>query len=414
MNEYEAAIVGRVLTDPDTLHSIRVRPDHFADPFLREVYRVALSVDASGAEVNMLTVSDASDLIKARPQELAEVTSAAALGRLDVYESKVIESYRRRELAALGRELVDMSEDPVEALGWIDTRVEEITAETETDRIYSADELVKPTLEWIEARYKAQGTLPGIVSGFESLDALTFGFQPRKLYYIGARPSQGKSALMMNMALNITGSHKVGYISVESSKEELMLRTFANAGSVDAGALSTGYLKGTQFADVNKAAERLSKAPLYFYDVPNIPIDRVAAVARMMSRRHGVEVIFVDYLQIIDAGAKADPKHVKVAVASMRLKALARELEVPVVAGVQLRRDAENRRPTLADFSDSSQIEKDADVAILLHHEDTTEFVPKVWALVAKHRDGPKGDIPLRFQGRYVRFIEAQSDVEPF
>lgn len=407
MNEYEAAIVGRVLTDPDSLHSLTVRPDHFSDPFLREVYKAVLSVDASGAEVNALTVSDASPVVARRMADIGEVTSLAAMGRLDYYESKVVTAYRQREIAKLGRELVDMSDDPVEALGWIDSRVEEITATTDTDRVYSASELIKPTLEAIEARYKLQGALPGIATGFETLDKVTLGLQARRLYVIGARPSEGKSALMLNMALNISETHPAGYISIESSKEELMQRNVANAGSVDAGAVALGKLGPTQFADIKKACTRLDKRSLYFYDVPNIGIDRVAAAGRIMVRRHGVKVLFVDYLQIIDAGSRSDPKHVQVAAASLRLKGLARELEVPVVVGAQLRRDSENRRPTLADFSDSSQIEKDADVAILLYHEKTTEFVPRVWAVVAKNRDGEKQDVALKFEGRYIRFSES-------
>jgi replicative DNA helicase len=312
----------------------------------------------------------------------------------------------------LGRELVEIADDPDAAISVLDERLAEITAIEESDRIYAARELVKDAIDEIERRYHAHGELPGIRSGFPSLDGYTGGWQPRMLYYIGARPSEGKSAILLNAAVNAAmKSIPIGVVSAESSKRELILRALSNLASVDGNRLKSGMLSGADFSGLTAAASRLHDAPIFVYDVPNVNITRLISVAKMMKRRHEIRALFVDYVQILESTRKDEQKRFQVGQVSLALKNLSRELDIPIMVAAQLRRDTTGRRPTLADFAESSQIEMDADAAILLQHEkDESGKTVRVWAHVDKNRDGPTGSVKLQFIGRFVRFAEeAQS-----
>jgi replicative DNA helicase len=410
--EYERALVGRILTKPDELFQTKIKPEHLGDPLCKAVL-TAINADITrGVEPNLLTVSQHPALAN-KAADIASLTSDAAITNIGFYEREIISAWRARKLADLGRQITAIADKPDEALDTIERAIQELTTEGEADRVYTTAELVKPAIATIEDRYHAKGALPGLSTGLDNLDGLIGGLQPRKLYYIGARPSQGKSAILLNMATTVAVKHDmpVGIISAESSKEELVLRDFANLGNVDSKRIASGMLKHSDFMSITEAAEKLYRAPLHIYDVPNLGITRLISVAKMMHRRYGIKALFVDYVQIIQSTIRNAPKRDQVAEVSLALKALSRQLEIPVIAAAQLTRDAQDRRPTLADFADASQIEKDADVAILLQQErDDADRLVRVWGRVEKHRDGPTGAVPLQFKAEYVRFVEEERE----
>lgn len=406
--DYERALVGRLLQDSDALYQTRIKPEHLADHVCRAVLTAINADVTAGIEPSLLTVTQ-HPALKDRAADVAQLTSESALSNIEFYEKEIISAWRSRRLKQLGQQIVESSDAPDLVLASIEREIQEITAEGDSDRVYSTQELVKPAIAKIEERYHAQGALPGLGTGFDTLDAMTGGLQGQRLYYVGARPSQGKSAILLNMATTIAVNQDTpaGYISAESSKEELVMRDFANLGSVDSQRISNGMLKQTDFVDITSAAERLYKAPLYIYDVPNVDITRLVSIAKMMKRRYGIKVLFVDYVQIITSSLKNQPKRDQVSEVSLALKALSRQLDIPVVVAAQLSRDSQDRRPTNADFADSSQIEKDADTAILLQQErDEADNLVRVWARVEKNRDGRTGAVKLQFKGEYVRFTE--------
>jgi replicative DNA helicase len=192
----------------------------------------------------------------------------------------------------------------------------------------------------------------------------------------------------------------VGYITLESAKEELLDRTFSNYGNIDSNTLATGRFFAHDFKTLSDVGEKVYGSKMYIYEVANARLEQVVSAARQMVRRYGCEVLFIDYLQLIRS---AGDRREQVERSSMAMKELARQLEVPVIVAAQLRRDADGRRPGLGDFQHSSQMEQDADAAMLIYEDAEQDCV---WLHVAKNRDGEKGSVKLRFKGSYVRFEE--------
>lgn len=405
----ERELIGRFLTDNEAFATSSLSEKHFLDPLCREAYRAISAALAAGDEANLVTVTMHSKALKSRAGELSAMTSEAWMGPTHNAERKVTDAYRRRALKALAEAIAES--EPEAALQAIDAKLEEIYAETDTDRLWTVSELLMPCIDTIEDRYHGR-TTTDVSTGFPQLDDLIGGFKPRQLYLIGARPSDGKSAIMLNMALHASRHVPVLYVSAESSKEENMMRLISDAGSVDSHRIATGMLSQADFASLATAGEILNRANLFFYDRPNVELSRVVSMTRLAVRKHGVRVVFVDYTQLIEADRKFDTRAEAVAHISKRLKQLARETGISVVAAAQLTRNAHGKRPTLADFGESSQLEKDADVAMLLDHErdEHGDKTGRVFGRVDKHRHGPTGAIRMQFVGKYVRFAEEARD----
>ena len=406
MIEYERALIGWLLTDENVIYQTKVHPEHFQDALCRQVYTAINDNIADGVTPSIVTVTAHDEALRQRASEVAKLTTEAAISNLSFYEDKILSGYRTRRLSTLAKEIDELKDAPEDAIAAIEEELQILTAEYDADRVYSSRELVRPLIEYIEERYKAHGQLAGISCGIRSIDSVINGLQPRRLYYIGARPSQGKSAMLLNMAghIAVTENLPVGIISAESSKEELMLREMANTASINSERLNSGMLKPTDFTDITRAGEWLHDAPLYFYDVPNVGITRLVSVARMMRRRYGIRALFIDYVQIIEPDIKRENFASELKHVSMQLKSISRRLAIPVIAAAQLRRDADTRKPLLSDFADSSQIEKDSDVSILIQHD--ADNPGRVWAHIDKNRDGRTATVPLQFRGEFVRFTD--------
>lgn len=405
--EYEYRYIGLILADEKVLYDTPLDVKHFGNSLAREAFRVAMRILMRGDDVNAISLVDESKLLQNHPGDIGEMSTNHG-GNRKFYEKNILREYKKRELRNIAADIQENLDDPDALLSDIDKRITEINAQNESDRIYSMKELVKPAIEQIEKRYYSGGELPGVSTGFPTIDAITTGLREDMLYYIGARPSQGKSAIILNMANNAS-LHGVptGIISAESSKEELTLRSFADIANVDSYRISTGMLNKTDFADLTGAGEKMYKAPLYIYDMPNINITKLAAIAKAMKRKYHIKVLFVDYVQLVVSTLHNAPRRDQVAEISITLKNLARELHIPIVAAAQLTRDSENHKPGLRDFAEASQIEKDADVAILLQHEyDDKDELVRVWARIEKNRDGAKGVVRMQFKGKYIRFAE--------
>ncbi|MDD5358287.1 MAG: DnaB-like helicase C-terminal domain-containing protein [Candidatus Nanoarchaeia archaeon] len=336
-------------------------------------------------------------------------------------ERIIIREYQLEQFAFLGRTLIDMSDqkkDVTEILETTERKLFDITSKSEHDDIYSIGSLISGFIDQTEKRYKNKGKIPGLSTGIHTLDSMTLGLNKARLYYIGARPSQGKSALALNMALylSINESRPVGFISLESSKEECTLRAFSSIGKMNGMDISTGFLQASDFGKINATAEKLFQKPLYFYDRPNMTLQEIKSISRRMVTFYKCEVIFIDYLQIIQHSDSSLCKRERIEDISVQLKNLARELDIPIVCLAQLRRDVDQRRPGLGDFSDSSQAEKDADVAILIYHEkeneDGEDEKLKSRLLVEKSRDGRTGTIDVVFKKEYVTFYEVEKHLD--
>lgn len=270
-------------------------------------------------------------------------------------------------------------------------------------------ELLAQTVDSIETRYRNQGALTGVGTGYKTLDAHTDGFQKGELVILGARPSVGKTAFALNMILNMLYDKvSVGMFSIEMPAWLLLYRLISLAKMVDSTSLRTGKLEGNDMEMVLAAANELAMMKLWLCDEASLSIAMLEKTAEQMKRDYAVDILFVDYITLIRPQSKGIPRHEQVSDISQRLKGLARHLEIPVVAVSQVRREVEGRYPTLADLRESGSLEQDADVVLLLHRDrDKEEFLKNSARLfIAKNRNGPIGMVRMDFYPQYMKFSE--------
>jgi len=274
-------------------------------------------------------------------------------------------------------------------------------------------DLVKESIETLDRLYKKKQHVTGLPTGFEKFDFYTSGLQKSDLIILAGRPSMGKSALAVSIGENIAVKHGtgVGFFSLEMSKEQLVQRMLCSQARVDAHKVRSGFLSSEDWPKLTKAASILSNAPIFIDDSPAISALELRAKARRLKANHHVELIVLDYLQLMRGTSKSDNRQQEISEISRSIKALARELDIPILALSQLSRAVEARqdhRPQLSDLRESGAIEQDADVVILLIREEyyspTEENRGIAEAIIAKQRNGPTGTFKLQFTKEFMRF----------
>lgn len=401
----EEILLSQILQDNNLFHLMDLSEHDFTTLETRRIYKAIHKCILQDMKADILTVYDIDNKIKS--SYLASLTSLSTANWKHYYQ-KVKNKTLKRQLEKIQVSLTDwLKETPGEALQKLEKAITDIQVKSGKGEITHISDEVQITIDTVEKNYKLKGKLPGIGSGLSGLDDMTLGFRDKMMYVIGARPSQGKSALLMNMALHaaVHEKTKVGYLSTESSTQETMIRMYAATGNMDSMNLASGILSQSYFKKIGDVTETLRKSNIYFYYAPGMTLEDLISHGRQMVRVHGCKILFIDYLQDITV---EDGKELfeQTRRKSKALKVLAESLTVPVVVAAQLRRDSDNRRPRLSDFSDSSQIEKDADGAILIYHQKENGAIIDSWLLVEKSRDGKTGDIPIYFKKEYVKFTE--------
>jgi replicative DNA helicase len=404
MTEHERVLLGQIIVSRGAwFHELSLEEHQLFTDSARHVWKAITSCIDDGAEPDLVSIAD--KVVGVDKSVIAGLTSDIhATSNWPYYQREIINAYRDRRLKELAEELQNGSVD--DRIERAEETLSEIQRETASDRVYHRGELIHPWIEYVESRYHSGGDIPGYSSGFAELDRLLMGWQDRLLYYVGARPSGGKSALILQFAdyLSLYKEVPVGIISLESSAIELQTRTIQRAANLDGYAIQMGTLRPSDFQSIQEVGGRINAAPSWVYDVANQSIHRVTSVARYMVRRCGVKCLFVDYVQLIRVKG-AQSRREQVEAASIELKALARELNVPVIAAAQLRREVDQHKaPGLGDFQHSSQLEQDADGVILLHDEESGGEYSHTVANIAKNRAGQKGSVSLYFNGKHMRF----------
>ena len=410
----ETQLIGQILTDNKIFHSLEITESDFMSPDNKRMFRSITDCINKGLVADIITISDNDKNIS--PMQLSTITSnIASTANWKYYHDRILSDSYKYKVQRLSKQFTDWvnNSSAKEAINNLEEALMNLSKNKSGDKVVKLNEVSKEFIELIEARYHAKGESVGIPSGIPSLDEMILGFRKRMFYLIGGRPSQGKSALLLNMACNasIDEGRKVGYISTESSVMEIVTRLYSSQGKVNSMNLITGMFSTKDFTGLMSVAEKTDKTNMYFYYTPGMTLDDLSQTARLMVRHYDCEIIFIDYLQDIAINGN-DTTLDKTKRKSKQMKYLAEELDIPVVVGAQLRRDAEERRPRLSDFSDSSQLEKDADGAILIYHhhenkKETTETpVYKSFLLAEKVRDGKTGTIPVFFKKEYVSFHE--------
>lgn len=423
--EAEVAALGALLLNEEALPVVirYLRPDDFYRSAHRRIFEAILSLFNRSAPVDLITLTDELE----RSETLEACGGAAYISGLTTgvpssanveYYARIVQacSLRRRMLTLAAELTADAhaaGRDVREVIDDAEQRIFNLSDQQLAGSYQSARDIVNQTVAKIEALYHSGATYTGVPSGYADLDRLTSGFQESEFIVIGARPSIGKTALALSMATNIAIRSEdpvaVGLFTLEMSNFAVMQRVLASEAHIDSTRIRSGLLKPSDFNKITEAAGRIYEAPLYIDDTPGLRLLDLRAQARRMRARNNVRIIFIDYLTLVTSEHLDLPRHEQIAEISRSLKALARELSIPVVALSQVRRETEGRRPVLADLRESGSIEQDADVVMFLHRDQPPSSGRiETELMVAKQRNGPTDDVKLAFIPQFVRFESFQ------
>jgi len=433
--EAEMATLGALLLNfsVDLLDEVQqfVRPDDFFKGAHQLIYRAISALHEKGEGVDILTLTDeltsTGSLDRAGGASyVASLTSRVPTTANVAYYAKIVQetSIRRSLLNAARQIIAEAHDDTLETRLIIEDAEKAIFQLNENQsrgELKPAREVIQKTIETIERRYRTKEGFTGIPSGFDALDNLTSGFQNSEVTIIGARPSIGKTALALSMATNIAVKNRIpcGFFTLEMSEISLMMRVVSAESKINSNNLRTGLLRPSDFTKLTEAAGRIYEAPLILQDTPNIPLLDLRSLARKMVVKYGVRIIFIDYIGLISPEDSKQPRHEQISQISRSLKALARELDIPIVALSQVGRQSEGKAPTLADLRESGALEQDADLVLFLHRErnldrdgDSHDNNPviKTDLIVAKQRNGPTDTVNVAFIPHYTRFENLSYD----
>ena len=463
--EAEQALLGALLVNNEVYDRVAhlVEERHFFDPLHGRIFRTAARRIQDNALASPVTLRPYLE----NDPGLAEVGGVGYLARL---AGAAISVWHARDYAqaihdlAIRRELITLGEDIAGRAAVVD---EETTPQ---DQIVAAEQALYNLAEKgrheggfirfvqaatdavnvANAAYQRDGGLAGLSTGLIDMDRKLGGLHPSDLLILAGRPSMGKTSLATNIAFNIAKRHRigeradgstgtvdggvVGFFSLEMSSEQLATRILSEQSEVPSERIRRGEMDEEEFRRFVHAAQELHKMPLYIDDTPALPISTLAARARRLKRTHGLDALFVDYLQLVRATGRADSRVLEVSEITQGLKAIAKELEIPVIALSQLSRQVENRedkRPQLSDLRESGSIEQDADVVMFVYREEyyhervkppeddpnfnewfdkAQRIHNKAEAIIGKQRHGPIGTIELMFDGRFTRFGDLASE----
>lgn len=345
------------------------------------------------------------------------INSVPTAANIEYYINIVLEKSILRRLIDVSSEITgecfENPEDINEILDRAERKIFDITEHRGADGISSFRELVKDSIEMVEKLYQHKRLVTGISSGFGDFDKMTSGLQASDFIVFAGRPSMGKTSLALNIAEHAALEEKLPVVlfSLEMSKSQLALRLLCSYSKVNIHRVRTGFLGESDFPRLVAAAGRLSNAPLFIDDTPSISVMELRAKARRLKSKHDIKLIIVDYLQLMQSvSRRTENRQQEIAEISRAVKGLARELNIPVIVISQLNRAVEGRqdhRPQLSDLRESGAIEQDADVVVLLvrkEYYDPEDSPGIADVIIAKQRNGPTGDMKLRFFSDFTRF----------
>jgi replicative DNA helicase len=423
--EAEVSVLGSCLISKDAVAvALEVlKPDDFYRNAHRVVFEAVQALGTASEPVDAVTVTE----WLARHGRLDEVGGAAALYDLTdqvptaanaSYYARIVRdrSLLRRLIEAGGRVTqlgYEPTDDALQAVDRAETIVYELSQSGGSGELQPLNTLLTETFENLERLSKERSEVTGLATGFDDLDRLTAGLQRQNLVIVAARPSMGKSGLALGIAeyVAIDTRKPVLLFSLEMSRTEIVNRMLSSQARIDSGRLRTGRLEDAHWRALGEALGRMNDAPLYIDDTPSITMLEIRAKARRLKQRVGLELIVVDYLQLMSSNRRTDNRVQEVAEFSRGLKMLAKELDVPVVALSQLSRQPESRtdkRPMLSDLRESGSIEQDADIVGFIYRDEVydADSPDKGTAelIIAKHRNGAVGKVQLAFLAHFAKF----------
>lgn len=458
--EAEQQLLGAILTNNDIYDRVAsiIGPKHFYDPVHARIFeisaaRIAKNNLASPVTLKAFMEDDEGLQELGGPAYLARLAGAAisAFAVRD-YAQMIYDLAVRRDLIALGREIsakaasVDVANEPREQIVEAEQALYKLAEQGQTESGFQSFlKAVTDAVNVANAAYQRDGGLSGVSTGLIDMDKKLGGLHPSDLLILAGRPSMGKTSLATNIAFNVAKAYKrgtlpdgtegaidggvVGFYSLEMSAEQLAARILSEASEIPSQQIRSGDMTEAEFRRFVDAAKALEACPLYIDDTPALPISQLAARARRLKRTHGLDVLIIDYLQLVRGTGKNENRVNEISEITMGLKAIAKELHIPVIALSQLSRQVENRedkRPQLSDLRESGSIEQDADVVMFVFREEYYKEREKpgdheldkmaIWqqemerlhgraeVVIGKQRHGPIGTVELSFEGRFTRF----------
>ncbi len=461
--EAEQALLGAMLVNNDAFYRVSdfLKPPHFFEPLHRTIFEVAGDLIRMGKTANPVTIKT----FLPAAEKVGEITVAQYLARLaaeavtiinaEDYGRAIYDLATRRALITVGEDMVNIAYDapvdmpPQNQIEDAERRLFELAETGRYDGGFEAfTDAVKSAVDMANAAFTRDGHLSGTATGFRRLDAMMGGLQKSDLLILAGRPGMGKTALATNIAFNIANEYKpvqqadgsfaaadggvVGFFSLEMSSEQLATRIISEQTEIPSSKIRRGEITEVDFEKLVACSQMMQKIPLFIDQTGGISIAQLAARARRLKRQRGLDVLVIDYVQLMQgSSAKSQQNRVQeVTEITTGLKALAKELNVPIIALSQLSRQVENRddkRPQLSDLRESGSIEQDADVVMFVFRDeyylrnrepkpgteeyfkweaDMNEAAGKAEVIVAKQRHGPTGSVDLGFQGEFTRFFD--------
>jgi replicative DNA helicase len=437
--EAEQAVLGAILLDNQALYRTLeiLDPDEFYRPAHQRIFKAMVELSEQNQVIDLVTMTDhlrRTEILDSigGTGYLTDLAQSVATAAGVVYHARLIhDTAISRSLIVAATEIVSRGYEGTrrvdELLDFAERSIFGI-AERRLKRLFtSMQEVVTSTVAHIDLLYSRGERITGIPTGFKDLDERTAGLQPSDLIIIAGRPSMGKTSLALgialNAALNKTRHHTVAIFSLEMSKEQLCMRLLSAQGSLNMHRIRTGHLNENEWKTLAQTASLLHDSPIYIDDTPAISVLELGAKVRRLRAEHTLDLVVVDYLQLMSGGGNSENRQQEISDISRSLKSLAKELNIPVVALSQLSRAVENRpskKPLLADLRESGAIEQDADLVMMIYRSEMyaseleegvdkadEEHVAEI--LIAKHRNGPTGFERLTFLPEYAKFGNYQN-----
>lgn len=423
----EQSVLGSMMIDADAV--MKATEILKADDFYRDAHKIVFETIADLVDKNepidVITVSEAlrhsNNLDKvggvAYVASLASIVPTAA--NVEHYAKIVSQKALLRTLINASSKIANMGysaeEEAENIIDEAERLIFEVAQRKTSKNFTSMHDILMETFDKIEYLYNNSGDVTGVPTGFADLDRMTSGFQPSDLIIIAARPAMGKTSLVLNIAANaaIRNNVPVALFSLEMSKEQLVQRMLCSEAMIDQHKLRTGQLTDADWPKLTRAVGPLSQAPIFIDDSVGISIMELRAKCRRLKAEHGLGMIVIDYLQLMSGGKRSESRQQEISEISRSLKALGRELHVPVIALSQLSRAVEqtaDKKPNLSHLRESGAIEQDADMVSFIYREeyyypDSSEKKGIAEIIIAKHRNGPVGSVEVGFLNEYTKFV---------
>ncbi|MDE7403331.1 MAG: replicative DNA helicase [Muribaculaceae bacterium] len=430
--DLEEVVLGALMLEKDAYMNVAdfLTPDSFYDPRNAKIYDAISTLGFNQRPIDMITVTEqlrANGTIDevGGAIRIAELTSRVYSAANVEYHAKIVsQKFLARRLITFASQIetdaYDESNDVDDLLQLAEGQLFEISQTHLKREVTQIDPVLTLALEQIQSAANSETGLSGLKSGYDALDRMTSGWQNSDLIIIAARPAMGKTAFVLSMAKNMAVDYSipVAIFTLEMANVQLVKRLISNVANLEGEKIKSGQLTEEETERLNRRTSTMFSAPLYLDETPGLSITELRTKARRLVREHGVKLIMIDYLQLMSAtGMKLGSREQEVSTISRSLKALAKELNIPIIALSQLNRSTETRedkRPVLSDLRESGAIEQDADIVCFIHRPEYytkssedgngNDIRGLAELIVAKHRNGAVGDVKLRFVGKYARF----------